>query len=170
MIGRYSFKARPRQLGCVTLLVLLASTAVLAQNPPDAPFEGGDAGPDMHHDPAFAPPCTCANKNHEQGVVLLKVLVGADGAARKVEADPDNKASPELTKAASDAAGKWHYPPKQDNSTATEAWIKVPVLFSLALLPPHPPGPPHGDMPPPPGTPMPPPPTGQPAQPSSPNS
>jgi TonB family protein len=119
----------------------------------------------MHQGPAFAPPCACASKNHEQGVVLLKVLVGADGSAHKVEADADNKASPELTKAASNAAIKWHYPPKQESSKTAEAWVKVPVLFSLALLPPHPPGP-RGELPPPPGAPMPPPP----GQPSSPNS
>lgn len=100
-----------------------------------------------------------AIKNHEQSLVLLKVLVGADGAARKIDVDPKTKASPELTKVASDAAMKWHYNPKVENGKVVEGWMKVPVLFSLSLLPPHPPGPPQGAMPPPPpppGAPMPP--------------
>ena len=145
-------------------LRLLASAA-LAQSP-DAPPMGFENTPDMPHG-GFPPPFQPdAAKNREQGVVLLKVLVSADGSARKVEVDPDNKASPELTKAASDAALKWHYP-KQDNANSADAWVKVPVRFSLSLLPPHPPGPPHGgDMPPPPPPGSPPPPQ-QPTQSSS---
>ena len=154
-----------RRIGCMTLAALLASAA-LAQSP-DAPPAGFENGPDIPHG-GFPPPPDGA-RNREQGVVLLKVLVGADGAARKVEVDPDNKASPELTKAASDAALKWHYL-KQENAKSSDAWVKVPVRYSLSLLPPHPPGPPHGGEmppPPPPGSPMPPPPATQPPQSSS---
>jgi TonB family protein len=136
-----------RRIGGMMLAALLAGAA-LAQSP-DAPPMGFENGPDMPHG-GFPPPFPPEGaKNREQGVVLLKVLVNADGSARKVQADPDNKASPELTKAASDAALTWHYP-KQDAKSA-DAWLKVPVRFSLSLLPPHPPGPPHGgEMPPPP--------------------
>jgi TonB family protein len=136
-----------RRIGGMMLAALLAGAA-LAQSS-DAPPMGFENGPDMppgDFPPPFPPE---GAKNREQGVVLLKVLVNADGSARKVEADPDNKASPELTKAASDAALTWHYS-KQDAKSA-DAWLKVPVRFSLSLLPPHPPGPAHGvEMPPPP--------------------
>jgi len=140
-----------RRIGCMTLAAVLAGAA-LAQSP-DAPPTGFANGPDMP--PPFPPE---GAKNREQGIVLLKVLVNADGSARKVEADPDNKASPELTKAAGDAALTWHYP-KQENAKSADAWIKVPVRFSLSLLPPHPPGLRGGEMPPPPGSPPPPPPS-----------
>lgn len=157
MTGHYSRNAWRRRIGGMTLAALLAGAA-LAQSPeaPPMPMDSG-ASPDMQHG-AFPPPPPDALKNREQGVVLLKVLVGVDGSARKIETDPDNKASPELTKAATDAAMKWHFCAKQENGKTTEAWEKVPVRFSLSLMPPHPPGPPHGgDMPPPPpGAPMPP--------------
>jgi TonB family protein len=145
------------------LVALLASTSVLAQTS-SGQSTNGDTAPHASQGMAFRPPFPPgAGKNHEQGVVLLKVLVGVDGSAHKVEADPDNKASPELTKAASEAAIKWQYPPQQQKGKMAEEWIRVPVLFSLTLLPPHPPGSLHGDM-------LPPPPFGHVIQPSSPNS
>jgi hypothetical protein len=151
-----------RRIGCLMLSALFASAA-LAQSPQPSP-----AGPDIFSDmamfdafpppPPLPPPDDGADRG--QDVALLKVLVGTDGAARKVEAAPDNKASPELTKAASDAALKWHYP-KQENGRTADAWVEVPVRLSLSLPPPHPPGPPPGWdllLPPPPGGSMPPPP------------
>ena len=167
MIG-YNFRNAWRwRIGCLILTTLLAGAA-LAQNPEPLPMDP-ETTPEMQHG-AYPPPFPPEGaKNREQGVVLLKVLVGTDGSARKVEADPDNKASPELTKAASDAALKWHYP-KQENSKTADAWMKVPVRFSLSLMPPHPPGPPHGGgemPPPPPGSPPPPPPAAQSTQPNS---
>lgn len=167
MIGYDSRNAWRRRIGCLTLATLLAGAA-LAQSPEPLPMDPGN-GPDMQHGGFPPPPFPPEGaRNREQGVVLLKVLVSADGSARKVEVDADNKASPELTKAASDAALKWHYPKPEDSKSA-DSWMKVPVRFSLSPMPPHPPGSPHGggDMPPPPpGGPMPPPP----AQSSSSNS
>lgn len=146
-----------RRVGGLILSALFAN-GVLAQGldaqPPDS-----DVFPDMalfddFPPPPFPPPGDVAD------VALLKVLVGTDGAARKVEAAPDNKASPELTKTASDAALKWRYP-KPEHGTKADSWIEVPVRLSVSLPPPRPPGPPHRgwDMlqPPPPGGPVPPP-------------
>src|ERR1700745_4267091 len=105
MIGYDSHNAWRRRIGCLTLTTLLASAA-LAQNPGPLPMDP-ETAPEMQHG-AYPPPYPPDGaRNREQGVVLLKVLVSTDGSARKVEADPDNKASPELTKAASDAALKW---------------------------------------------------------------
>jgi TonB family protein len=172
MISRQPCSAWRRRFGYVALVALLASSAVIAQtgNPPPAGTDNGSAQ-------GFPPPPPYppdAVKNREQGMVMLKVLVGTDGSARQVTIDSDGtKASPELAKAASDAAAKWHFNPNMQNGKAVESWVKVPVLFSLAPLPPHPPGPPpHGPMPPPPPgadflPPPPPPGHGQPLQPSS---
>jgi TonB family protein len=180
MISRQPRSAGRRRFGYATLAALFASSAVIAQTGGAAP--AGSSGPtqDIPFNASMPPPYPPdAIKNHEQGMVMLKVLVGTDGTARQITVDNDTtKASPELAKVASDTAMKWHFNPKIENGRAIEAWTKVPVLFSLTPLPPHPPGPPgpppRGQMPPPPpgaGMPMPPPPLGGgPSQPTSSNS
>jgi TonB family protein len=176
MISRQPCSAWRRRLGYVALAALLSSSTVIAQTSSPAPAASNN-GPsqDIPFNATMQPPYPPdAIKNREQGMVMLKVLVGTDGSARQVVVDGDStKASPELAKVASDAAAKWRFNPKVENGKAVEAWTKVPVLFSLTPLPPHPPGPPpHGMMPPPPpgaGMPFPPPPPGAggPSQPSS---
>ncbi len=163
MISRPSCNPWRRRLGYIAMGALFVSSAVIAQTE-SAPPTDAPPGQDLHYNAAMPPPYPPdAVKNREQGLVLLKVLVGTDGTARKIEIDNEKtKASPELTKAASDAAMKWHYNPKTEGGKAVEAWVKVPVLFSLSPLPPGPPGAPMGpgNMPPPPpaGLPLPPPP------------
>lgn len=161
MISRSPRSTWRRRIGYATLVSLLTSSAILAQTS-TAPPADREASQDVGRSTALPPPYPPdAVKNREQGLVLLKVLVGTDGAAHKIDVDPKTNASPELTKAASDAAMKWHYNPKVEDGKAVEGWIKVPVLFSLAPLPPHPPGPPPaGAAPPPPPPPgmLPPPP------------
>ncbi|MBE1160024.1 M56 family metallopeptidase [Dyella acidiphila] len=180
MISRQPCSTRRRRFGYATLAALLVSGAAIAQtgNPPPAASSVGptqDTPYNASMPPAYPPD---AIKNREQGMVILNVLVGTDGAAHQINVDNGStKATPELGKAASDAAMKWHFNPKLENGKAVEAWVKVPVLFSLSPLPPHPhgPPPPHGPMPPPPpGAELPPPPPppmmGGPAQPTSSNS
>lgn len=149
MPGHDTRNAWRRRIGCLMSCALFASVA-LAQGP-EAPPPDSDTFPDMALFDDFPPPPPFPPPDESANVALLKVLVGTDGAARKVEAAPDNKASPELTRTARDAALKWHYP-AQENGKATDTWIEVPVRLSLALPPPHPPGSPRGgwDMPPPP--------------------
>jgi TonB family protein len=164
MISRPSCNPWRRRLGYIAMGALFVSSAVIAQTE-SAPPTDTPPGQDLHYNAAMPPPYPPdAVKNREQGLVLLKVLVGTDGTARKIEIDNDKtKASPELTKAASDAAMKWHYNPKTEGGKAVEAWVKVPVLFSLSPLPPRPPGP--GNMPPHPPVGLPPPPPPPPAPP-----
>ncbi|GFZ95809.1 energy transducer TonB [Dyella caseinilytica] len=183
MISRQPCNAWRRRLSYVALTALLASSTVIAQTS-DPAHAGSTHGPmqGIPFNASMQPHCPPdAIKNHEQGLVILKVLVRTDGTARQVTIDSDStKASPELAKVASDAAIKWHFSPRMENGKTVEAWTKVPVLFSLTQLPPHPPGPPphglsphdpspDGPMPPPPpGADMPPPPgDGGPSQPSS---
>lgn len=161
MISRQPCSKRRRQIGYAALIAMLASGAVLAQagNAPAGSSNGfAQDLPHFGFPPAYPPD---ALRNHEQGMVFLNVLVGTDGAVHQIKVDNSaTKASPELAKAASDAAMKWHFNPKLESGKAVEAWVKVPVMFSLSPLPAHPPGPPppHGPMPPPPGAGMPPPP------------
>ncbi|HTV85748.1 MAG TPA: M56 family metallopeptidase [Dyella sp.] len=164
MISRPFLSSWRRRSGYVALTALLACGAAMAQSasapPADTPpkLDWHDRGP---MPPPYPPD---AVKNREQGTVMLKVLVAADGTARKVDVDSEgSKTSPELAKAASDAAMKWHFHPQMADGKAVEGWVKVPVLFSLSPLPPKPPGapvppPPPGVMPLPPPSPPPPPP------------
>ena len=175
MISRQPCSARRRRFGYAALIALLASSAVVAQTGNSTPAAGNSNGPtqDIAYNATMPPPYPPdAMKNHEQGMVILDVLVGTDGTAHQINVDNSGaKATPELAKAASDAAMKWHFNPKLENGKAVQAWVKVPVLFSLSPLLPHP----HGLMPPPPpgAEPPPPPPppfSGGPSQPSSSNS
>jgi TonB family protein len=172
MISRQPCRAWRRRLGYIALTALFASSAVIAQTSSPPPADTGN-GPTPNIPPPYP---SDAVKNHEQGIVMLKVLVGTDGTARQVIVDDSSKASPELAKAAGNVASTWHFNPRMENDKPVESWMKVPVLFSFAPLPPHPPGPPpHGPMPPPPpGADMPPPPPppghGEPPQPTSSNS
>jgi TonB family protein len=174
MISRPSPSRWRRRCGYLALLALLTGSAAMAQSaaappadtPPQMDWHDHDHGP---MPPPFPPD---AIKNREQGMVMLKVLVATDGTARKVDVDGDSgKASPELAKAASDAALKWHFHPQMEGGKAVEGWVKVPVLFSLSPLPPKPPGAPAGPLPPPPppGA-MPPPPPPPPAPVTNPTS
>ncbi|WP_233841367.1 TonB family protein [Dyella sp. 2HG41-7] len=174
MISRPPRSSWRRRIGYVTLASLFASSALLAQTSTAPPVDR-TAAQDIDYNAAQRPMYPQdAIKNREQGMVLLKVLVGADGVARQINVDPKTQASPELTKAASDAAMKWRYNPKIEGGKAVESWVTVPVMFSLAPLPPHPPGPPPrpGTVPPPPPPPgmLPPPPPPPPGGPSSSNS
>lgn len=175
MISRPPCSAWRRRLGYVALTALFASSAVVAQTGnPTPPPNGGPSQNVVFNasQPPVYPPD--AIKNHEQGMVMLNVLVGTDGTPRKINIDNDGtKASPELAKVASDTAMKWRFNPRVENGKTVEAWAKVPVLFSLAPLPPppHAPPPPPGAMPPPPpGGPIPPPPPPAPGSPFQPTS
>jgi TonB family protein len=169
MISRQPRSHWRRRFGYVAATALLASGAVIAQTGGAAPA-GTTSGPtaDYAYDLSLGTPYPPdAVKNHEEGMVMLKVLVNTDGTARRIDIDESaTKASPELAKAASDAVMKWHFNPQVQNGRPIESWVKVPVLFSLNPLPPHrPPPPPAPGMAPPP--PPPPPPPGGPMQPTS---
>ncbi|GLQ46831.1 hypothetical protein GCM10007862_18820 [Dyella lipolytica] len=163
MISRQPCGTWRRRLGYVALTALLISSAAMAQT---AAKTSADtlATQDVHFNAAIPPPYPPdAIKNREQGLVMLKMLIGADGTPRKIDIVSEvTTASPELAKAASDAAMKWHFNPKMQNGKAVEGWVQVPVYFSLSPLPqapppgaPPPPPPPGGMMPPPPPPPAP---------------
>lgn len=71
-----------------------------------------------------------AYRNREQGEVLLNVLVGADGKARKVSVDRTS-GSALLDRAALDAVKSWQFTPGTRNGIAREAARQVAVGFKL---------------------------------------
>lgn len=68
---------------------------------------------------------------HEQGKVLLRVRVSADGTAEKIEIQVSSGAS-RLDNAAVDAVKQWRFIPARRGDEATAGWALVPIDFHLA--------------------------------------
>ena len=66
----------------------------------------------------------------EQGKVVLKVLIGTDGAPQKVEL-VTSSGFERLDKSALDAAMRWRYVPGKRGGVAEAMWYQVPIQFTL---------------------------------------
>lgn len=76
---------------------------------------------------------TDALRRHEQGTVILRVLVDADGKVLTVEIETSS-GSPRLDRAARDAVKSWSFNPAKHGGVALSAWARVPVSFNLSTL------------------------------------
>ena len=74
-----------------------------------------------------------AMRRHEQGTVVLRVLVGADGVPQIVEVE-SSSGSPRLDNAARDAVMHWRFQPGTRGGAAHGAWARVPIAFDLSSL------------------------------------
>jgi periplasmic protein TonB len=72
-------------------------------------------------------------RRHEQGTVILRVLVDADGKVLTVEIETSS-GSPRLDRAARDAVKFWSFNPAKHGGVALSAWARVPVSFDLSTL------------------------------------
>ena len=155
MIQRLHPGALRRRIGFIGLAALMASAALMAQ----AAANTADSHParaNLSYNETINPPYPAdAIKNHEEGTVLLDVLVGTDGKVHNVKVDDATKASPSLVKAASDAVMNWHFNPQIKNGKPIAAYARVPLNFSMRdnTPPPPPPAPPLPPPPPPPPVP-----------------
>lgn len=66
----------------------------------------------------------------EQGKVLLRVLVSAQGGVQQVEIKRSS-GSPRLDAAASEAVRRWKFVPARRGDLPVEAWVVVPISFRL---------------------------------------
>ena len=66
----------------------------------------------------------------EEGRVLMKVLVSADGAAEDVQIEKSS-GSERLDNAAIQAVKRWRFIPAKKNNQALSAYVMVPMKFSL---------------------------------------
>ncbi len=66
----------------------------------------------------------------EEGKVLLRVHVNAEGAAMVVEIK-NSCGFPRLDEAARSAVERWRFVPARRGSEAVDSWVAVPVVFSL---------------------------------------
>ena len=79
--------------------------------------------------PAPAYP-TMSRRQHEEGRVLLRVLVAADGRAESVEI-ATSSGFERLDRAALDAVRRWRFVPARRGGDAVAATVNVPIAFAL---------------------------------------
>ncbi len=66
----------------------------------------------------------------EQGRVVLRVHVEADGRAAEVQLHPSS-GSPRLDQSALDTVRRWKFVPARLGQMPTAAWVLVPIAFTL---------------------------------------
>lgn len=66
----------------------------------------------------------------EEGKVILRVRVSAEGHAREVEIKQGSGFS-RLDAAARDAVARWRFVPAKRGDEAVESWVAVPIQFAL---------------------------------------
>ncbi len=71
-----------------------------------------------------------ARRNGDQGIVMLRVLVSAEGLPVRVEVDRSSGFLP-LDDAAADAVRDWRFVPARRGDRNVEDWVRVPVEFRL---------------------------------------
>jgi protein TonB len=73
---------------------------------------------------------TVSRRRAEEGTVLLRVRVSAEGAALAVELRKSS-GYPRLDEAAQEAVRRWRFVPARQGSEAIESWVAVPIAFKL---------------------------------------
>jgi protein TonB len=130
----------PTRLISVSSTVAAPSSAAPAPTPgPPAP-QGGEAGPSTVTPPSFTAAYLnnpgpqypmAARRKREQGVVNLRVLVSAVGAAEQVLLERSS-GHPDLDAAAVDVVKKrWRFAPAKQGDQTVAAWVLVPIAFEL---------------------------------------
>ena len=136
MIERQRVNALRRRLGYPALITAIAVCAMSVQAGPLTQPPSG-ASSDLSYNMRLQPRYPAASiQQHEQGMVMLMVLVDPEGTVKTVDYDPKGSTttSASLIGAASDAAFKWHFKPAMENGKAIESYARVPVKFSLNEL------------------------------------
>jgi protein TonB len=70
---------------------------------------------------------------HQQGTVILRVLVGTDGIAQAIEIEKSS-GSRALDNAARDAVRRWTFQAGTRNGIRAALWTRVPIKFDLQTL------------------------------------
>lgn len=86
-----------------------------------------DAGYLNNPPPAYPP---LARRMQEQGKVLLRVLVSAEGKPGKIELS-SSSGSDRLDQAARAAVARWRFIPARQGDRDVETWVIVPIIFKL---------------------------------------
>jgi protein TonB len=97
--------------------------------PPPAKVELPSSKADYLHNPPPEYP-RMSKRLGEQGKVVVRVLIGQDGAPQKVELQTSSGFE-RLDKSAMDAAMRWRYVPGKRGGVAEAMWYQVPIQFTL---------------------------------------
>ncbi len=106
-----------------------APTPPAAAQPAPAKIELPNSKADYLHNPPPDYPRMSVRLG-EQGQVMVKVLIGADGVPQKAEVQTSSGFE-RLDKAALDAAMRWRYVPGKRGGVAEAMWYQVPITFNL---------------------------------------
>jgi protein TonB len=95
--------------------------------PPRVELPSTDADYLQNPKPAYPP---ISKRLGEQGKVLVRVLIGADGSAQKAEVH-QSSGYDRLDQAAVNTVLKWRYTPGKRGGVAEAMWFNVPINFVL---------------------------------------
>jgi protein TonB len=98
-------------------------------SPPPLPVEPPRFNADYLQNPAPAYP-PLARRMKEQGRVLVRVLVSADGAPERIELKTSS-GFPRLDQSALETIRQWKFVPARQGEQKVAAWVLVPITFSL---------------------------------------
>jgi TonB family protein len=119
----------------IALLAVAVTTAAWALQPQSAPSVDSAVNADASEVVSYRrliPPNypEASLKAKEQGTVVLKVRVLADGTPAEVVVDKST-ATPALDQAAIDAVKRWRFNPAMQDGKAVGGWVRVPIMFSM---------------------------------------
>jgi periplasmic protein TonB len=97
--------------------------------PPPAPLVPPSFNAAYLNNPAPAYPAL-SRRMGEEGRVVLRVHVSADGMPKQVELKTSST-HPRLDEAALDAVRRWRFVPARRGNSPVAAWVLVPISFSL---------------------------------------
>jgi protein TonB len=106
-----------------------APAAPVTAAPVEAPITAARFDADYLHNPKPVYPAA-SRRLGEQGKVVLRVHVGADGSAEKVELKSSSGFA-RLDTSAQDAVSRWRFVPARRGDQAVAAWVLVPIAFNL---------------------------------------
>jgi protein TonB len=101
--------------------------AVVAPDPP--PVVPPRFNADYLQNPAPAYPAL-ARRMREQGRVLIRVLVSADGMPERIELKTSS-GFPRLDQSALETIRNWKFVPARQGEQKVAAWVVVPIAFTL---------------------------------------
>ncbi|MDO8742849.1 MAG: energy transducer TonB [Polaromonas sp.] len=104
-----------------------AAPGAAAPAPPDAEQPASNADYLQNPKPAYPP---ISRRLGEQGKVVVRVLIGTDGAAQNAEIR-QSSGFERLDQAALRTALKWRYVPGKRNGAPEAMWFNVPINFVL---------------------------------------
>jgi protein TonB len=106
-----------------------AAVAESAVAPEPAPVIPPRFNADYLQNPAPAYPAL-ARRMHEQGRVLIRVLVSADGLPERVELKTSSGFA-RLDHSALETIRSWKFVPARQGGEKVAAWVVVPITFTL---------------------------------------